>query len=58
MLITKVVMRIRTITHLFGVIGTTTAQLVVFGWLMAGTKSGASGIEIGVGSIMDHGRAA
>ena len=51
-------MRSRTITHLFGVIGTTTAQHVVCGWLMDGTKSGASGIEIGVGSIMDHGREA
>ena len=49
-------MRNRTITHLFGVIGTTTAQLVVFGWSMDGMKNGASGIMISAGLTTEHGK--
>ena len=42
--------------HPNGVTGTTTAQCVVFGWLMAGMKNGASGVMISAGLTMEHGK--
>ncbi|MEC8977623.1 MAG: hypothetical protein VYC40_01770 [Pseudomonadota bacterium] len=43
-------------TCLSGVIGTATTQHVVFGMLMDGMKSGASGVMISAGNTMEHGK--
>jgi len=34
----------------------TTLQCAVFGWLMAGMKSGVNGMVVSAGTITDHGK--